>query len=58
MGVILDTLRQRGDAISDDDVAWFSPLGHDHITMMGHYSFEVPEAVAQGHLRPLTPLER
>jgi hypothetical protein len=53
----LVTLLQLGDAISDDDVARLSPLGHDHITMLGHYSFEVPDAVAQGHLRPRTPLQ-
>ncbi len=41
----------------DDDVARLSPLGHDHITMLGHYSFEVPEIVAQGHLRPLSSLD-
>ena len=51
----LASLRQRGQVVSDDDVARLSPLGHDHITMLGHYSFEVPAIVAQGHLRPLSP---
>ena len=53
----LALIRQRGTTVLDDDVARLSPLGHDHITMLGHYSFEVPEVVAQGHLRPLSSLD-
>ncbi|NMP24756.1 Tn3 family transposase [Sulfobacillus harzensis] len=53
----LDALRRRGQEITDDDVVRLSPLGHDHITMLGHYSFEVPDVVAQGHLRPLSPFD-
>ena len=30
-----------------------SPFVHEHIDMLGHYSFSVPEAVARGELRPL-----
>ena len=36
-----------------DDVARHSPLLHEHINMLGRYSFSVPEAVANGELRPL-----
>ncbi len=50
----LDALGQRGQETTYDDVVRLSRLGHDHITMLGHYSFEVPDAVAQGHLRPLS----
>ena len=54
MGVALEALGESGVAINEADMARLSPLGHDHITMLGHYSFDVPESVAQGRLRPLT----
>ena len=34
------------------DVARRSPLLHEHINMLGRYSFSVPESVAKGELRP------
>ena len=30
-----------------------SPLPHEHINMLGRYSFSMPDAVAKGELRPL-----
>ena len=30
-----------------------SPFGHEHINMLGRYSFAVPDAVTSGELRPL-----
>ena len=53
----LASLRQRGQEVSDEDIARLSPLGHDHITKLRHYSFELPEVVMQGLLRPLMPSE-
>ena len=50
---ILNQLRQEGYEIHDDDVARLSPLIHDHINMLGRYSFLVSESVAKGELRPL-----
>jgi hypothetical protein len=32
-----------------------SPLLHEHINMLGRYSFLMPDAVAKGELRPLRP---
>ena len=37
----------------DEDVARLSPLVFEHINLLGRYAFSVPDAVAQGHLRPL-----
>jgi hypothetical protein len=34
-------------------VARLSPLGHEHINMLGRYAFTLPEPVARGELRPL-----
>ena len=42
-----------GFPVRDEDVARLSPLQHEHINMLGRYSFSVPEAVAKGELRPL-----
>ncbi len=54
MGVAVDALREEDVSIDEADLNRLSPLGHDHITMLGRYSFNVPESVAQGRLRPLT----
>jgi TnpA family transposase len=49
----LKQLKRQGYQILDDDVARLSPLGWEHINMLGRYSFAVPEEVARGELRPL-----
>ena len=49
----LEQLRQEGYLVKDEDVARLSPLQHEHITMLGRYSFSVPDAVAKGELRSL-----
>ena len=53
MEAALNQLRTDGYLVKDEDVAWLSPLLHEHINMLGRYSFSVPEAVAKGELRPL-----
>ena len=50
---VLDQLLAEGYEIRDEDVARLSPLIHEHINMLGRYSFLVPEAVARAELRPL-----
>jgi len=49
----LQQLRAEGYAMRDEDIARLSPLLHEHINMLGRYSFAVPEAGARGELRPL-----
>lgn len=39
--------------MEEADVARLPPLLHEHINMLGRYSFSVPESVAKGELRPL-----
>ena len=39
--------------VRDEDVARLSPLGFEHINMLGRYAFTLPEPVARGELRPL-----
>nr|WP_312844852.1 Tn3 family transposase [Pseudomonas aeruginosa] len=44
---------QSGYPVLEEDMARLSPLIHEHINMLGRYSFAVPEEVARGELRPL-----
>jgi hypothetical protein len=37
----------------EEDVSRLSPLGHEHINMLGRYAFTLPDHVARGELRPL-----
>ena len=46
-------LRLEGHPVHDEDIARLSPLVHEHINMLGRYSFAVPESVINGNLRPL-----
>jgi hypothetical protein len=39
--------------VRDEDVARLSPLGFDHINMLGRYAFILPDQIARGELRPL-----
>jgi len=53
MATALNKLRADGFEVKDEDVARLSPLVHEHINMIGRYSFSVPDSVARGELRPL-----
>jgi TnpA family transposase len=49
----LEQLRKEGFPIREEDEARLSPLIHDHINLLGRYSFAMPDIVARGGLRPL-----
>ena len=49
----LAQLRAEGVEVRDEDVAQLSPLGFEHINMLGRYAFTLPDVVARGELRPL-----
>ena len=49
----LNQLRNEGYQVRDEDVLRLSPLQHEHINMLGRYTFSMPDAVANGGLRPL-----
>ena len=53
MQAALDQHRADGHSGRPEDEARLSPLGHEHINLLGRYSFAVPESVARGDLRPL-----
>ena len=53
MDLALEHLRKEGHPMRDEDAARLSPLIHEHINLLGRYSFAVPEGVARGEWRPL-----
>ena len=53
MDVALGQLRAEGFDMRAEDVARLSPLGFDHINMLGRYAFILPDQIARGELRPL-----
>lgn len=53
MDATLNQLRAEGFDVRDEDVARLSPLGFDHINMLGRYAFILPNQIARGELRPL-----
>jgi hypothetical protein len=53
MDAVLQQLRREGYPVREEDVARLSPLIHDHINLLGRYSFALPDAVLRGELRHL-----
>ena len=45
-------------AVRDEDVMRLWPRASAHINLLGHYTFSVPEAIAQRAFRPLLAMER
>lgn len=50
---ILDQLRRENYPLHEEEVARLSPLGHQHINLLGRYSSTLPETVERGGLRAL-----
>jgi TnpA family transposase len=53
MDAALTHLRGADAEVKPEDVARLSPLGHEHINVLGRYSFALADPIAQGELRPL-----
>ena len=53
MNEALERLRHDGFLVRDEDVIRLSPFICEHIHMLGHYSFSLPETVIKGELRKL-----
>ena len=51
MDAALNQLRAEGHEVRDEDVARPSPLGHEHIDMLGRYAFTFQETVARSERR-------
>ncbi len=48
----LNQLRRGGFDVRNEDVQRLSPLGYDHINLLGRYQFSATD-LASGQLRPL-----
>lgn len=46
-------LQATGGDVQAEDVARLSPLGFDHINLLGRYQFRIDQRLADGELRPL-----
>jgi len=53
MDLALSHLRAQGETIRPEDVVRLSPLGYEHINLLGRYDFTLPESLRQGGMRPL-----
>jgi hypothetical protein len=54
----LQHLRETGAVLLPEDVQRLSPLGFEHINLVGRYHFGLSDAVQRGALRPLrNPLD-
>ena len=49
----LRQLQGYGLDVRPEDIARLSPLGFQHVNMLGRYSFNLPESLARGELCPL-----
>jgi TnpA family transposase len=50
-------LEQQSIVIKEEDEVRLSPLQHEHINVLGHYSFTLNDAVMKGQLRPFKKLD-
>ena len=50
---VVNTLRANGEEISDEHLAHVSPLGWQHINLLGRYEFDLNRAYPLHALRPL-----
>lgn len=57
MTASLDAIRENGVEIDKEDIQRLSPVGHEHINIVGRYSFHLPEEVENGALRSLIKIE-
>jgi hypothetical protein len=53
----LEEMRGRGMKIAPEDVERLSPLGYDHINLLGRYTFSLAEEIRRGAFHPLRELE-
>lgn len=57
MDAALNHLRQEQMATAAEDVQRLSPLGYEHINILGRYRFHLSEDLQKGAMRPLRNLE-
>ena len=58
MELALDAIKQTGEMVLDSDVQRLSPLGYEHINIVGRYSFVLPKEIENGGLRSLLSADK
>ncbi len=58
MEAALKAMKNEGIKINSDDKRGLFPFGHDHINIVGHYSFELAHEILNGKLRTLLPMDK
>jgi len=53
MHAALDHLKTQTGEVKDEDTARLSPLVHEHVNVLGRYSFALTKQIKNGQLRPL-----
>ncbi len=56
MNAARNHLEQESIVIQEEDEVRLSPLQHEHINVLGHYSFTLNDAVMKRQLRPFNKL--
>lgn len=54
----LKVMENEGITIDPDDKKRLSPFSHEHINIVGHYSFELAHDILNGKLRTLLPMDK
>jgi TnpA family transposase len=57
MNRALEDMRGRGMSVLPEDVERLSPLGYEHINLLGRYTFSLSDEIRQGAFHPLRELE-
>jgi hypothetical protein len=57
MNRALEEMQERGMKIASEDVERLSPLGYDHINLLGRYTFSLSDEIRQGAFHPLREFE-
>jgi TnpA family transposase len=55
---VLNYLKAQGQKIKREDIARLSPLGQDHLHVLGRYSFDIDPRIEEGKLRPFRSAEQ
>jgi len=58
MEAALKAMENKAIKINPDDKKRLSPFGHEHINIVGHYSFELAHEILKGRLRQLLPMDK
>lgn len=53
----LESIQNAGYTVNENDKKRLSPLGSNHVNIVGHYPFDLPDEILSGKLRPLKKMD-